>query len=302
MARAFRVVDDFAPEVRAARAVFDARFADPRRAGGDRFVWDWWHVPGQYTQLRTPAWQYFPAPLYRALHGKLVDWGRRHLGCHAISPPWLSLYVDGCGQELHGDLPHGPFAFVLSLTRWSGRRFTGGETVLLRDDVLDYWRGFVSERSVEQDQLITAIPPKFGRLVVFDPRIPHGVRRVAGTVDPREGRLVINGWFVQPRPFVTGPLGLAAVQRRIDALGAQITAWTRDGIWVTGTIAFQVTVRAAGTVGAVRVLSDTTRAPTGDDPGRRRLVAAIRRELAAWRLPRRRAASTITLPLVFSVG
>jgi len=48
---------------------------------------------------------------------------------------------------------------------------------------------------------------------VFDPRIPHGVRTVTGTHDPREGRLVIHGWFVQPRPFIRGPLDGARADR-----------------------------------------------------------------------------------------
>ena len=42
-------------------------------------------------------------------------------------------------QELHTDADNGPFSFTLSLTRWDGRRFTGGETVLLAPRVLDYW-------------------------------------------------------------------------------------------------------------------------------------------------------------------
>ena len=126
MSRSAIIVDRFAPEVRALRAVFDARFAEPRTARADRFVWDYWHVPDQYTALRTPAWTYFPRSLYAAFHNRLVAWGRAHLGCHDISPPWLSLYVEGCRQELHGDLPHGPWAFVVSLTRWRGRRCQGG--------------------------------------------------------------------------------------------------------------------------------------------------------------------------------
>ena len=192
---------------------------------------------------------------------------------------------------------------MLSLTRWTGRTFTGGETVLLRDDVLDYWSGFVSERSVERDDLIRAIEPRFGRLVVFDPRIPHGVRRVAGTHDPREGRLVINGWFVQPRPFVVGPLPVAAVGRRIDELGDAIATWTRDAsVAVAGTLALRITVRATGTVGAVAVVSDTTRSLHGDERGRRRLVRAIGTAIRAWTFPRRPAASTVTLPLVFTTS
>ena len=95
------IVDDFAREGRALRGVFDTRFAEPRSTRRDRFVWDWWHVPGQYTALRTPAWEYFPKPLYEKFHRRLVAWGRETLGCHDISPPWLSCYVDGCRQELH---------------------------------------------------------------------------------------------------------------------------------------------------------------------------------------------------------
>ena len=113
-------------------------------------MWDWWHVPDQYTALRTPAGEYFPKPLYERFHRRLVAWGRATLGCHDISPPWLSCYVDGCRQELHGDLPHGPWAFVYSLTPWRGRVFRGGETVLLRDEVLDFWHDFASTRALEQ--------------------------------------------------------------------------------------------------------------------------------------------------------
>jgi hypothetical protein len=46
-------------------------------------------------------------------------------GCRAISPVWMSYYIDGCGQDLHCDSFHGPFAYVLSLTPWEGRDFTG---------------------------------------------------------------------------------------------------------------------------------------------------------------------------------
>ena len=55
MSRSVIIVDRFAPEVRELRAVFDARFASPREAHRARFVWDYWHVPDQYTALRTPA-------------------------------------------------------------------------------------------------------------------------------------------------------------------------------------------------------------------------------------------------------
>lgn len=295
------VVDRFAPDVEAVtlRRIFDERFADPRSTRADRFVWDYWHVPGQYTALRTPAWTYFPRGVYAAFHRRLVAWGREALGCHDISPPWLSLYVDGCRQELHGDLPHGPWAFVFSLTRWRGRTFAGGETLLLRDEVLDFWHDFASERAVEERQLVRAMEPRFGRLVAFDPRIPHGVRAVTGTRDPREGRLVIHGWFVQPRPFVRGPLAPRALAARVGALTEQLGGWL-GALPVAGLVSVAFDVDRRGAVSAVRLLSDTTRVPRADEAARRRLVRRIRAAIAGWRFGPQRGASRVTLPLVFT--
>jgi hypothetical protein len=301
VSRSVITVERFAPEAEKLRAVFDARFAEPRSTRGDRFLWDYWHVPGQYTALRTPAWTYFPRPLYAQLHNRLVAWGRSQLGCHDISPPWLSLYVEGCRQELHGDLPHGPWAFVLSLTRWRGRVFRGGETLLVRDEVLDFWQDFASVRAVEQGELIRAVEPRFARLTVFDPRIPHGVRAVTGTHDPREGRLVIHGWFVQPRPFVQGALPVRALAARIDELTGQLGGWI-DELPIAGLLSVAFDVDRLGRVGAPRVLSDTTRVPLADEPARKRFVRKLRAAIAGWRFARQRAPSRVTLPLVFERG
>jgi len=289
------IVDGFAREGRALRDVFDERFADPRSTRGDRFVWDWWHVPGQYTALRTPAWQYFPKAIYERFHRRLVAWGRQTLGCHDISPPWLSCYVDGCRQELHGDLPHGPWAFVYSLTLRRG--FTGGQTLLLRDEVLDYWDGFTSTRSIEERELVRAIEPRFGRLIAFDPRIPHGVRTVTGTRDPRDGRLVIHGWFVQPRPFITGPLAGGELSVRATELASVI-----GEVPLAGLLALAFDVDRAGRVRRVRVLSDTTRVPRAEERARKQLVRALVRAIGAWTFSPRRAPSRVVLPLVFERG
>ncbi|HEY1810850.1 MAG TPA: 2OG-Fe(II) oxygenase [Kofleriaceae bacterium] len=286
------IVDRFASEGRALRAAFDVRFADPRSTRRDRFVWDWWHVPGQYTALRTPAWEFFPKALYERFHRRLVAWGRATLGCHDISPPWLSCYVDGCRQELHGDLPHGPWAFVYSLT--VGRGFRGGQTLLVRDEVLDYWHGFASTRAIEEPELVRAIEPRFGRLIAFDPRIPHGVRPVTGTRDPREGRLVIHGWFVQPRPFVTGPVSGAEVSSRAAELGAVI-----GDVPLAGLLSLAFDVDRGGRARHVRVLSDTTRVPRADEPARKRLVRMIVGTIGAWTFAARRGPSRVVLPLVF---
>ncbi|RYZ93967.1 MAG: hypothetical protein EOP11_27050, partial [Proteobacteria bacterium] len=135
------VEDGFYQGARELRSVFEERFADPRQGHSDRFVWDFWHVPDQYTLLRTPAMPYFPSATFEPFLDRLADWGRDVLGCAALSPPWLSYYIEGCQQQFHSDVPHGPWAYVFSLSP-PRQVFTGGETMLLRPQVLDYWRSF----------------------------------------------------------------------------------------------------------------------------------------------------------------
>jgi hypothetical protein len=300
--RRLLVVDGFSAQARRLRGHFDARFSRPRSATVDRFVWDYWYVAGQYTALRTPAWRFFPKALYEAFHQRLVWWGRRALGCHDVSPPWLSVYVDGCEQRLHGDLPHGPAAFVFSLTDWAARTFRGGETLVLRDEVLDFWRGFTSARALEEGALFEVVEPHFNRLLVFDPRLPHGVRRVEGSREPREGRVVLHGWFVQPRPFIEGPLAPGALARAIDGLTDFLGAALAAGPPVAGLLSLNFAVTVAGRVGRVKVLTDTTRAPGEVEEDRRRLVRAVVRQVSGWCFPKQRGPSRVTLPLVFERG
>lgn len=300
--RSVHIVDGFAPEAKALRAHFDERFSDPRAATAGRFVWDYWHVPGQYTALRTPAWTYFPKGIYESIHRRIVEWGRRTLGCHDISPPWMSCYVEGCVQHLHGDLPHGPWAFVLSLSPWEERVFRGGETLLLRDEVLDFWSDFVSIRSVEEPDLFRAIDAKFNRLVAFDPRIPHGVREVRGTHDPREGRLVIHGWFVQPRPYIEGPLPTKQLATRTASIEPIITNILREGLNISGLLSVRMNVTPSGTVSAVDVLSDTTRVPKNEEKHRALLVRSIVKAMREWSFPKQKAGSRATIPFVFEAS
>ena len=296
------MVDQFFGEARGLRAHFEKQFENPREAHSGRFVWDWWNVPGQYTLLRTPAYHYFPAPLYRRFHEALVSWGRENLGCHDISPPWLSTYVEGCKQELHGDVPHGPWAFVYSLTPWQERVFRGGETTMLREEVLDYWSHVPSGSFVEREQLVTEIEPKFNRLTVFDPRIPHGVNEVRGVSDPRQGRLVIHGWFVQPRPFIQGPLKAKALQEALFGLEEILGQVVASGSLIQGVLSLRLTVSASGKVESVKLLADRLRAPGSEVE----LCALVRRaivaHLKAWKFPRSSGRSVATVPVVFEAG
>ena len=88
--KSLQIVDRFSPTAKAMRAHFDEVFSDPKAENGERFAWDYWHVEGQYTQLRTPAYSFFPKKIYEKFHQELVWWGRRTLGCHEMRPTSIS--------------------------------------------------------------------------------------------------------------------------------------------------------------------------------------------------------------------
>lgn len=303
------VIDGFTPRAKSLRRHFDDQFANPLSLEKQRFVWDYWHVPEQYTLVRTPAYHYFPQKMYMPFHKELVLWGRQNLGCWDISPPWLSYYVEGCEQSLHADIPHGPWAFVLSLSL--KRDFRGGETLLLKESVLQYWRGrgaagaagtsdgrgLTASSGNELHDLVDLIEPKFNRLVVFDGRIPHGVRRVAGTHDPREARLVLHGWFSNPKTYIEGGLPGRVVERRLNEAFAQVAdlVSSRDPVW--GTLALRLRVSAAGRVTVGKYLTMSVRDSNGELP--RELLLEILRVYRSLEFPRARTATDIVLPLLF---
>jgi len=194
---------------------------------------------------------------------------------------------------------------VLSLTRWEERRFSGGETSLLRPETLDYWRGFDSSVGLERGDLVAEVQPLFDRLTVFDARLPHGVSRVEGERDPRGGRLVLHGWFTEPAPFSEGALteeevgeGLAAP---LEALYAEISPPA-----VTGLLAVRLEVGADGTVAALRHLADTLvvdpsqlqRGAEADD-ARPAVLNAVETHLGGARFAPSGGNSSVTVPFLF---
>lgn len=269
-----QVFADFFDQATLLRKVFDGKFADPLQTHRERFVWDYWHVPKEYTLLRTPAHAFFPRKLYENFHRHLVEWGRENLGCHDISPPWLSCYVEGCRQEQHSDVPHGPLAFVYSLTPWGGRTFTGGET-------------FIRAREGESPLLVA---PKFNRLVVFNPAIPHGVTQVRGTHDPREGRLVVHGWFVNPRPFWYGPLNAREISQGVEkGLRPALAGELQLG---HGLLSVLLSIAPNGTVKRLRTLVSTLADSAPRD------VRRLLKLLSALQFKAKRAGTELTLPLL----
>ena len=221
--------------------------------------------PDQYTYLRTKEIATSPRTTADLL-GRLRDWGLEVLGCGTVTPPWFSYYIDGCVQEIHADVPHGPWAYVFSLTRWEERGFTGGETLMLRPEALDFWRGFDPKRALEAGDVFDVIPASFNQLTVFDARVPHGVRAIRGTQDPLDSRVVLHGWFEYPELTLSEALqsqkSRAALQLVLRHLGSRL----QEIDSVTGLLTVRVEVDGDGGVREVRPLSNTL-VSTGGNPG-----------------------------------
>ncbi len=291
------IQDKFSPTAKALRSHFDQRFANPHDADSNRFVWDYWHVPDQYTLLRTPAYHYFPQPLYMKLHHEIVMWGRKNLGCWDISPPWLSCYVDGCYQDLHSDIPHGPWAWVFSLTP-DKKEFSGGETLLFKPEVLHYWSNFTQTQDRERNSFVQRVPSKMNRLVVFDPRIPHGVTEVKGTKDPREGRLVIHGWFTEPKTYIDGFITEKAAEKKLNQAFDQVLTLLDLHPPTQGVISLKLTVSTTGKVQKAEFKTNTLiHLDNGDTTSLCKQILAIYQQLE---FPIAKGKTEIIIPLIFN--
>lgn len=251
------VTADFFDRAAGMRAEFDARVAPERAAPPQRFVWDYWHVPSQYSYFRTFARRFFSPGLYRNFGAGLRQWGEIFLGTGSYTEPWLSYYIDGCVQELHTDVAQGPWAFVFSLTRWDDRRFTGGETVLAAQNTLDYWRNFDPERPLERGQLLATLAPRFNQLLVFDGRVPHGVARVDGTRDPVHSRIAIHGWFLEPVLSAEGALSVRDIEEPARAVVDTWQSKRTDGGPLHGVASVRLAVDGKGTVTQAEALAST---------------------------------------------
>jgi hypothetical protein len=295
--RRLATVDDFFPDAGEMRRVFEERLGTRRGAPRERFVWDYWHVPDQYTYIRTFAEEFFPAELYGRFSDHLLAWGRETLGCTRILSPWLSYYVDGCRQELHADIPHGPWAYVFSLTTWDERTFTGGETFLLAEDTLDFWRGYHPERSSELTSFAELIEPRFNRLTVFDPRIPHGVRQVEGTREPLDSRIAVHGWFYEPAVIVSDAIEQAQQRRAFEATLAILYVSLGDIEGVAGLVAARIDVSPQGNVTDARIVSSSLVSTLGDHDAVTKVEGRIEAFLAGSSFPPLPAKAWAVIPV-----
>lgn len=280
------------------RHEFENHFLNPRSTTSKRFVWDKWFIKNQYNVMRTPASYYFSENKIQKFQDHLIQWGRENLGCHSISPPWLSYYTEGCFQNMHSDVPHGPWAFVYSLTP-KKKVFEGGETFILKPTTLNYWTYFNDETDREYKSFVDTIPSQFNQLIVFDPRYPHGVTEVKGTQDPLEARLVIHGWFVEPRPYVVGGLSTAQVQKSLnpcfELLNKELISWPE----LHGTVSIRLTVSPRGQIKMAELISTTLKTLVVDEKMDRLIHKELIKFFSMTQFPVAKTSSKITLPLLF---
>jgi hypothetical protein len=250
---AYFLIPDFFQEGDLLRAAFDDFFARPHEVKAPSHqVWDFWYVPDQYTYFRTEPANIFGASLANSFRDRLSSWALETLGLPRLSGITLSLYSNGCGQGLHNDAENGQLACVYSLTRWDHRRFSGGETLILKPE--NYWQTERSERAGAGTDFLDMIPARFNQLLIFDDRLVHGVERVQGTMSPVEGRIVLHG-HLRYKLHVAGDLTLSEVSGVLRTLAAETTPRLTERMrTLRGFATARLTVAADGSVSGVSVL------------------------------------------------
>src|SRR5436305_2727424 len=213
----FVVIDDFLPEKQglSMREDIDAHFSNPERhQSSTHQVWNYWHVPGSYTYLRTTPEKVIARDKVEGFVEAMRSWAARNLGLAGVTWPYLSLYVPGCAQGLHNDSTNGRLGYVYSLTR-NDRQTIGGETVLVQDR--DLFRTSLDRAQAGTD-LFDLVAPRFNRLTLFDDRIPHAVQRLDGSMDPLEGRFVLHGHISEAGVVAQGALAAEAIRERVAGI------------------------------------------------------------------------------------
>ena len=294
--RNLRTEDQFYPGASDLRNAFLGRFSTPLKASEDRFCWDFWVVPRQYRLLRTPAESFFGPKLFNPFLGHLLQWGRQNLGCQMISHPWLSAYIDGCHQSLHSDVPHGPWSFVYSLTPWKERAFTGGETLLTRTKLLNYFGEVRHDQSDEAESFIQKVEPKMNRLTLFDPRYPHGVERVQNVEDLSQARLVIHGWFTEPRPMLEGTLTFKKIAQPLDRLADHIIS-SIEPEQVYGLLSTRFEIDSNGKISSAKILCNHLIDDRGTVLANSKLKSTLQNLEVSF--PKSAGRTTLTLPVEF---
>jgi Rps23 Pro-64 3,4-dihydroxylase Tpa1-like proline 4-hydroxylase len=292
----YLTIDNFLPiELAVAmRRDIDAHFARPNdHRAQTHQVWNYWHVPELYTYLRTAPEKLIEGARVEQFKTALRTFSSRALGMKEVGHPYLSLYVSGCRQNLHNDARNGRFAFVYSLTR-NERRTTGGETIVLNEG--DLFRSTLATAAAGRS-FYAALEPRFNRLVIFDDRIPHGVERVDGSMDPLEGRFVLHGHLRDGGMIVEGALDPAQASKlAAESLQAFFAGSPVDIALWQGLLVVRLFVAGSGKVEHCQLLVDRVIRPEGTDG--ERLIGNLLATLEALQFQACGGRSVVIQPIV----
>lgn len=299
----YLVVDDFlpAPIAYGMRANIDKHFSAPNQQGGEAHqIWNYWYVPEMYTYLRAQPGKIIEETFLEQFRARLGRWAADTLGMGHVSGAWLSMYVPGCRQNIHNDSLNGRFAYVYSLTR-NERKTFGGETIVFHEG--DPFRMKLDKASAGRG-FFDLVPPLFNRLVVFDDRMPHGVERIDGSMDPREGRFVMHGHIREAGPIVRGGLAAAAVSETVNQALDEVLMAASDRLTLChGPLALRLWIERSGTVERCEVILDRVAQAVskGDPPdiGWPALVENMVKAVRELRFGPAPLPTVATIPLLF---
>ena len=185
--------DDFYPEAPLLRQLIDEHFTESiagKLNFDKRALWNYWFIPTQYTYLRANPHVLFTPERHDAFLYYLKAFAARQFGLFIPTNPFISMYVNGCGQNIHNDYGNGRLAYVFSLTKWEERHFLGGETFIYTNGESAHEKLF---RSTGGWGWYDYVEPVFNRLALFDDRLPHAVNPIQGSMDPKDARFVMHG-------------------------------------------------------------------------------------------------------------
>ena len=217
-------------------------------------------------------------------------------GTLAAEVTWRVLSsTPGLRPGLHNDSHNGRFGYVYSLTR-DDRRGFGGETIIFKE--ADPFRSRLRKADAGIG-LYDLVAPLFNRLVLFDDRIPHGVQRIEGSMDPADARIVLHGHIREAGPIMEGPLPARIVEAaREAALEAALEAFPDSFSLHHGPLTVRLEIAPHGRVSDSRVLLH--RVARSDGGSADALVDALVEHLAIARFPPAAAGTVAILPI--SVG
>ncbi len=248
----------------------------------NRCVWDLWNHDNTFYHLRTDPKLLIGDELYKKTQNSLRAVGRELLGCHDISPLWLSSYTQGHYQNTHRDEPHGPWAFVLALH--NSKTFKGGETFI----------NVHKKKSLE-------IKLSFGDLLVFNGSLPHGVREVRDAFSIPDGRLVIHGWYTSPRPFTNGTIDETDYERISEALASSgvLEEAAKLIFSKTNYICFEISFHNSGKFLDFTLKSDNLNANQKQRVRLRKKIAEFKKYLTDFKISKSHQKTILTFPVQF---